>query len=327
MQRQTATPLPPTNVFSRITFSDTEDAPATASEASINIHSQDEDSIDYNATSPPRTYHIPMSPCKPMLTRPPYITATNTQEESDLPVSDTETESSYTPQTENTNFSSLQDHATYITRPSACSQPISNTEELYTSTHLTVGSIELHKQSITMLEDEITSTPTRTCPIPLPRPSKATHVKQISTNQRKQPTHDHPEPTLVQKSPLLPTPPASQRISNNTNNYKQHTARPSTFNSRKSTYTRPSEFNNYKFHQQHHIPRPHTPRFNNQRPPLLPRPSCQHQNFITRPYPQHQQPQGHCTQQPYVPNLILTPYNQLNNVLAHQTNLFNPQQC
>ena len=130
----------------------------------------------------------------------------------------------------------------------------------------------------------------------LPRPSKATHVNQ-----------QHPDPTTVvkppQKSTLLPTPPAPAR-----NHHNQHISgpsasrhntysafsRPSTFSSRKQHISRPSEFNNYRF---------------NQRPPLLPRPSCQHQNFMTgpyqqtqghlftRPYQQHQQPQGHCTQQ------------------------------
>ena len=111
-----------------------------------------------------------------MFSRPSYITAANDTADSELPVSDTETESSYTLQTENTN-------STYITGPSTHNQPKSDTEEPYTSKHLTVGSIELHKQSTTMLEDETTLTPTRTCPIPLPRPSKATHIKQTNTNQ------------------------------------------------------------------------------------------------------------------------------------------------
>ena len=69
--------------------------------------------------------------------------------------------------------------------------------------------------------------------------------------------------TYPQCTPLLPTPPASERISNNINNYKQHITRPSTFSSRKSTFTRPSESNNHRFHQQH-IPRPSAspPRYN-----------------------------------------------------------------
>ena len=152
--------------------------------------------------------------------------------------------------------------------------------------------------------------------------------KQMQINKNNQLKLIHIQHQLG-KSPLLPTSPASERQFNNMNNYKQHTPRPSTFNnSRKPTFSGPSPINNYRFHQQPYIPGPHTARFNNQQPPLLPSPSCQHQNFITRPY---QQPQGPCTQQvslqPYVPIIILTPYNHLNNVLAHQTNLFNPNQC
>ena len=60
--------------------------------------------------------------------------------------------------------------------------------------------------------------------------------------------------------------------------------------------------NDNRFHQHSsHFKFLHIPEFNTQRPPLLPRPSYQHQNFLTGPYPQHQQPQGHYTQQPYVP--------------------------
>ena len=269
------TPLPPTNVFADVTFSDPEDAPDTTSEASFSIHSQDE-SIDYNAD------YLHTSPKRPF-TRPSHITATNNpQEESDSPISDTETESSYTLQTENTKFSSFQDHTAYITRPSA------------------------YSQSITILEDEVTSTPTRPRPIPLPRPSKATRAKQIN----KQPTPIHPNPTPdvkpQQKSPLLPTPPAPARNFNCNNHYNQHIPGPTSRYSTYPTFTRPSPFYstyptfsgpaNYRYyrshqqhpHQQHHISRPHAARFHNQRPPLLPGPSDQHQNFMTGPYQQHQ---------------------------------------
>ena len=159
-------------------------------------------------TSPIKTpTDLHTSPKRP-LPRPSHITATNNpQEESDSPISDTETDSSYTLQTENTKFSSFQDHTAYITRPSA------------------------YSQSITILEDEVTSTPTRPRPIPLPRPSKATRAKQISTNQRKQPTPTHPNPTPdvkpQQKSPLLPTPPAPVRNFNCNNHYNQHIPGPS----------------------------------------------------------------------------------------------------
>ena len=158
-------------------------------------------------------------------------------------------------------------------------------------------------------------------------------------------------PQHTRKAPLLPTPPASTRNFNYSNHFKQCISRPSAFNNRNPTFTRPSLFYNRFYNQ--HISGPSPTRYNtyptfsgpaNYRyylQPHIPRPSCQHQNFFTgphqqhqqaqghfftRPYQQHQQPQGHCTQQPYVPILILTPYNQLNNVLAHQTNLFNPHQ-
>ena len=69
------TPLP-AKLFSFPTYSDTEDpdttcneltisdTPDTASQISIAVHSQDEDnfSTKHNAISPPRNYHIPMTP-------------------------------------------------------------------------------------------------------------------------------------------------------------------------------------------------------------------------------------------------------------------------
>ena len=147
-------------------------------------------------------------------------------------------------------------------------------------------------------------------------------------------------PQHTRKAPLLPTPPTPVRNFNYSNHFKQHITRPSAFNNRNPTFTRPSPFYNRCYNQ--HISGPSPPRYNthptfsgpaNYRyypQPLLPRPSCQHQNFFTRPYQQHQQPQGHCTQQvslpPYVPIIILTPYNQINNVLAQQTKLFNLNQ-
>ena len=113
--------------------------------------------------APPRT-------CKTMLSRPPYITAANdTQDQhstadSELPVPDTSTETE-----SDADFIPSQDHATYITGPSTCNQPESNTKESYTSKHLTVSSIELHKQSTTILEDKTTS-------------KHATIIKQINAN-------------------------------------------------------------------------------------------------------------------------------------------------
>ena len=160
----------------------------------------------------------------------------------------------------------------------------------------------------------------------LPRPSEETILKQ--------PMQTHPEPTPITKSPLLPTQPVQIK----------HTDIPrlSAFYNREPTSSGPSPVNNHRFHQQHRISRPYTTRYNtfptfsgpaNYRyypQPHIPRPPYQHQDFIPRPYQQHQQPQGHRTQQvslpPYVPIIILTPYNQINNVLAQQTKLFNPNQ-
>ena len=114
--------------------------------------------------SPPRTH-------KTMLPKPPYSTAANdTQDQhstadSELPVSDTSTETET-----DVDFIPFQYHTTYLTGPSTHNQPKSNTEESYTSKHLTVGSIEFHKQSTTILEDKTTSTP-------------ATYIKQTNANQ------------------------------------------------------------------------------------------------------------------------------------------------
>ena len=224
----------------------------------------------------------------------------------------TETESSYTPQMENTKFSPLQDHTKNITRPSTS------------------------RQSITIIEEEISSTQDHQ-----PKPNTSTWSNTETTI--KQPTVPAPRsstacthPQHTRKTPLLPTPPASTRNFNYSNHFKQCISRPSAFNNRNPTFTRPSPFYNRFYNQ--HISEPSPSRYNtyptfsgpaNYRyypQPHIPRPSCQHQNFFTRPHQQHQQPQGHCTQQPYVPILILTPYNQLNNVLAHQTKLFNLNQ-
>ena len=134
----------------------------------------------------------------------------------------------------------------------------------------------------------------------LPRPCKE--------NTRKQPTQVHPDPTPVRKSPFLPTIPAQSR--------QTVIPEPSTLNSsRKPTFTRPSVFNNNRFHQQPFIARPsliyntvhqhpYTPRpFNHQQIPLLPLPSHQIPAF-TGPYPQTP---GHYTQQVYyIP--VLLPY-------------------
>ena len=217
-----------------------------------------------------------------------------------LPVSDTSTETD-----SNADFIPFQDHTRYITGPSTRSQSESDTEEPYTSKHLTIGSIKLHEQSITILEDEqshldnttedeIISTPTDTNLSPfqdhithLPRPPCSQshakpscilvfqHKKYIkdsqphASNKPTAPVQMHPHPQWTRKIPLLLTPPASERKFNNRNHYKQHTPGPSTFNnSRNPTFPRLSPFYN-RFHQQPYTPRP----FNHQQIPLLPLPS------------------------------------------------------
>ena len=92
---------------------------------SFTIQSQDEGSLSMDETTP-KTFYIPMShpsTHQPMLPRPSYTTATSSQEESDIPVSDTETESSYTLHSENTNLSSLQDHIIHLPRPPCNPKP------------------------------------------------------------------------------------------------------------------------------------------------------------------------------------------------------------
>ena len=138
----------------------------------------------------------------------------------------------------------------------------------------------------------------------------------------------YPEPT---KSPLLLTPPPHNRQSTRPRSSASNSSRNSAFSRPLPTFSGPSPVNNNRFHQQHCISRPDTTRYNtyptfsgpaNHRyhpQPLLPRPSHQHQNFFTRPYPQHQQaqehfftrpyqqPQGHCTQQVFHVHITL-PY-------------------
>ena len=127
----------------------------------------------------------------------------------------------------------------------------------------------------------------------LPRPSEETIIEQ--------PRQIHPELTPITKSPLLPTPPIPARQFYNRNHCNQHLSGPSP--SRYNTHPTFSGPANHIYYLQ----------------PLLPRPSCQHQNFFTRPYQQHQQaqehfftrpyqqPQGHCTQQVFHVHISL-PY-------------------
>ena len=141
------------------------------------------------------------------------------------------------------------------------------------------------------------------------QPKPGTSTRSNTQTTVKQPTRTPAASTYQQhkrKTPLLPTPPAPARQFYNSNHYKQHFAGPSAVNNRNSTFSRPSTVisrppprNTYRFHQNSYISRPHTPEFNTQRPPLLPRPSYQCQNIMTGPYQQHQQTQGHFFTRPY----------------------------
>ena len=246
--------------------------------------------------------------------------------------SDTDdTDSAYSTESES-------NHIEHLPRPS-CSprptrqhlQPCSNKSQQFMNTTCIQGTrpscipIPKHTKSIknshlstlTDLPKPSTSTPPNiqtTMKQPtLPTPRTAT----ASTNQQKQPIQVHAHHPWTRKVPLLPTPPVSARHFNYRNYYKQHIPgpSPSRYNIY-STFLGPATLNNYRYLLQPHISGTHTAY-----PPYL------HQSFITRPY---QQPQGHHTQQvslsPYVPIIILTPYNQINSILAHQTSLFNPNQ-
>ena len=106
------------------------------------------------------------------------ITSNSDTDDTDSAYS-TESESNYTLQPEDTNFSPLQDHIAHLPRPSCI--PALKT--------LIITKNQQNKDNT--LGDEITSDrehtatmpPTRTCPIPPPRPSKATNVKPTSANQ------------------------------------------------------------------------------------------------------------------------------------------------
>ena len=115
-------------------------------------------------------------------------------------------------------------------------------------------------------EHTATMPPTRTCPIPSPRPSKATNVKDTSAYEWKHPTQAHADPTPVRKSPLLPTPPAQNR--------QTFIPRPSSYYSNhyhsQQCITGPSTVMNSQFHYQPHLTRPFPAITCNQRPSLLP---------------------------------------------------------
>ena len=243
----------------------------------------------------------------------------------------TESESNYTLQPEDTYVQPVQDCIKNITRPSTCSQ------------------------SITILEDEITSTPTRTCPVPPPRPSKSqqimntTYIKETkpscipvpkhtkssktsylstSTHLQKPSTSTPPNIQTTMKQPTLPAPRTSTAST-----YPQHTRKTPLL----PTPPASARNFNYRNHYKQHIPGPSPSRYNtystfsgpatlnNYRYYLQPHipgphtasPPYLHQGFFTRPY---QQIPGHLTLQ--VPYIFTRPYPQIPGHLHTTSILF-----
>ena len=145
-----------------------------------------------------------------------------------------------------------------------------------------------------------------------PKPTKNNSTTSHLSTSTHQPKLSTPTASTYHqrtRKTLLPTPPAPVRNFNYRNHYKQHIPGPTSRYNTYPTFSRPSTVisgptptNNYRFHQNSYISRPYTPAFNNQRPPLLPRPSYQHQNFITGPHQQHQQALDHFFTRPYQQN-------------------------
>ena len=107
----------------------------------------------------------------------------------------------------------------------------------------------------------------------LPKPSASTRPNTQTT--AKQLTVPAPETSTAStyhqrtRKTLLPTPPAPVRNFNYRNHYKQHIPGPPPRYSTYPTFSGPANYRYYRSHQQHphqqhHISRPHTARFNNQ---------------------------------------------------------------
>ena len=149
-------------------------------------------------------------------------------------------------------------------------------------------------------------------------PNAQTTMKQSTLPTQKASTAPM-QPQWTRKPPLLPTPtvPAQQHRSrtliwgppwcNIKCQQNSNFPRPSPF------ITRPSLIYN-RFHQQPHIPGPHTARFYNQQPPLLPSPPYHQQRVTPGPY---QHAPGHLTQQvlAYLPVFLPYPNHLIGSLL------------
>ena len=163
-------------------------------------------------------------------------------------------------------------------RPNLCASPFQTTQRAAAKTNHISTSMHQPKPSTSTSHLSIS-----TC---LQKPSTSTWSNTETTI--KQPTLPAPKmstastyPQCTRKTPLLPTPPASMRNFNYSNHYKQHISRPSAFNNRNPTFTRPLPFYNRFYKTYPTFSGPANYRYYPQ--PHIPRPTCQHQNFSTRP--------------------------------------------
>ena len=185
---------------------------------------------------------------------------------SELPASDTSSETESYPgyrllpeDIDTDTEPPFQDHSRCITRPSTNSHAQPSCIPIFQDKEHTKDS-QLHaSHKPTAHSDQTTQAttprPSRTCPVPPPRPSKATNAKETRAKQYKQLTKIHLHPQPARKTPLLPTPLASVRQLNNRNHYRQFIPRPlpPRYNIH-STSSGPWTLNNNKYHQQPQIP-------------------------------------------------------------------------
>ena len=130
------------------------------------------------------------------------------------------------------NTESESNYTECLPRPSKCQQ-ITNTKCIQ-GTKPSCIPVPNHTKSNSKIS-------TSTC---LQQPSTSTRSDTQTTVR--QPTIPAPKtstastyPQRTRKAPLLPTPPASTRNFNYSNHHKQHISRPSAFNNRNPTFTRP----------------------------------------------------------------------------------------
>ena len=198
----------------------------------------------------------------------------------------------------NTKFPSLQDHTKHITRPSTSNQSITILEEEISSTSTRTRPAPPSRPS---KSQQITNTKciqgTRPLHIPIPKPSTSTSYLSTATHQPKPSTSIRPNTQTTVRQPTLPTPRASTAST-----YPQCTRKAPLLPTPQS----PARNFNYSNHYNQHISGPSASRhnmysafsrpatLNNYRYYLQPHipgpytafPLYLHQEFFTRPYQQ-----------------------------------------